>query len=162
MLDHLKTLYSDVTFDGRNKWSKPLWSFTHAACGTHQQWTQGNLAKSFKLRPGVVPCSRCGAKSRWANGMKAWIEKYGRDYDASEWKQYQRKVRQLSDRVYRKNKAIINPLNLPRGMRTYHLDHKLSIFEGFKQGLEPEVVARVENLQMLPATENISKGHRLM
>lgn len=71
-----------------------------------------------------------------------------------------RLTRQLSDRTYRKHKVTINPLSLPRGMRTFHLDHKLPIFEGFKQGLTPEFMARVENLQMLPATENISKGAR--
>lgn len=92
--------------------------------------------------------------------MAAYVAKYGRDYDITKWKQYNKKVRLLSDRNYRKHKDQINPLDLPRGMRTYHLDHKFPIFEGFKQGIEPEVIARVENLQMLSAGSNIAKGRK--
>lgn len=40
----------------------------------------------------------------------------------------------------------------------YHIDHKFSILEGFKQEIEPEIIASIHNLEMLPALENIQKG----
>ena len=57
-------------------------------------------------------------------------------------------------------KEEINPLNLPRGMHSYHLDHIISIADGFEQGLPYKVIAAKENLQMLSAFDNLSKGRR--
>ncbi len=39
----------------------------------------------------------------------------------------------------------------------YHLDHKFSINEGFKQGIEPEIIANINNLWFIPWEENIKK-----
>ena len=39
----------------------------------------------------------------------------------------------------------------------YHLDHKFSINEGFKQGIEPEIIANINNLEFIPWEENIKK-----
>jgi len=39
----------------------------------------------------------------------------------------------------------------------YHLDHKFSVAEGFRQGLPPEVIGNIVNLEFLPARENMSK-----
>jgi len=40
----------------------------------------------------------------------------------------------------------------------YHLDHKFSIFEGFKQGVEPEIIGGISNLEFIPWEDNLSKG----
>jgi len=40
----------------------------------------------------------------------------------------------------------------------YHLDHKFSIFEGFKQGVDPELIGNITNLEFIPWEENLSKG----
>jgi hypothetical protein len=77
-----------------------------------------------------------------------------------EWEGYSRLVRRLSDATYRKFKAEINPHNYPRGVKTYHLDHKVPIIEGFIQGLDPTILAHKSNLQMLSGPENISKGRK--
>lgn len=45
-----------------------------------------------------------------------------------------------------------------RGRETYHLDHKFSIAEGFRQGVDPTIIGSVHNLQMLPAQENRKKS----
>jgi len=42
----------------------------------------------------------------------------------------------------------------------YHLDHKFSIVEGFKQGIDPDVIGDISNLEFIPWRENISKGFR--
>ena len=39
----------------------------------------------------------------------------------------------------------------------YHIDHKFSISEGFKQGVPPEIIGDIVNLEMIPAIENIRK-----
>jgi hypothetical protein len=47
-----------------------------------------------------------------------------------------------------------------RGRSKYHLDHMFSIFEGFKQGVDPCIVGHIRNLKMIPAKENLSKFHK--
>ena len=39
----------------------------------------------------------------------------------------------------------------------YHLDHKFSILEGFKQDIEPEFIGNINNLEFIPWRENIDK-----
>lgn len=40
----------------------------------------------------------------------------------------------------------------------FHLDHKFSIAEGFRQNLSPEVIGNIANLQILSSHENILKS----
>ena len=42
----------------------------------------------------------------------------------------------------------------------WHLDHKISIFEGFKNNISAEEIGNISNLQMLPGLTNIKKGTR--
>lgn len=42
----------------------------------------------------------------------------------------------------------------------HHLDHKFSIKEGFKNNLLPYYIGHINNLEMLPARENCSKGSK--
>ncbi len=39
----------------------------------------------------------------------------------------------------------------------YHLDHKISVVEGFNHGILPHLVGNINNLQFLPYIENIQK-----
>jgi transposase len=39
----------------------------------------------------------------------------------------------------------------------YQLDHKYSILEGFKNGVSPEIIGRIVNLEFIPWEENIKK-----
>lgn len=43
---------------------------------------------------------------------------------------------------------------------SYHLDHKFSIFEGFKQGIDAEIIGNINNLEFIPWEENLSKGSK--
>ena len=40
---------------------------------------------------------------------------------------------------------------------SYQLDHKYSILEGFKQGIAPEIIGAINNLEFIPWEENASK-----
>lgn len=42
----------------------------------------------------------------------------------------------------------------------YHLDHKFSIAEGFKQGILPEIIGNINNLEFIPWKENIKKKRK--
>ena len=39
----------------------------------------------------------------------------------------------------------------------YHLDHKYSICEGFKNSISPEIISDIKNLEFIPWEENIKK-----
>jgi transposase-like protein len=39
----------------------------------------------------------------------------------------------------------------------YHLDHKFSISEGFKNNIPPEIIGDIKNLEFIPWSENVKK-----
>jgi hypothetical protein len=47
-----------------------------------------------------------------------------------------------------------------RGPKEYHLDHKYSVFEGFKNNVPIEIIGHICNLEMLRYDENTSKGEK--
>ncbi len=104
-------------------------------------------------------CSKCGLEKRKKtlrinnekNGIWTPLE------DLNNFELYRRNVHSLSNLNYRKHKDVINPLNLPRGRNKYHLDHKFSVFEGFKNNIPPYIIANLYNLQMLSENENCVK-----
>jgi transposase-like protein len=61
------------------------------------------------------------------------------------------------------NQQPINelPNNEKRGnsgvLGAYHLDHKYSILEGFKNKISPKIIGGIKNLQFIPWEENIKK-----
>lgn len=42
----------------------------------------------------------------------------------------------------------------------YHLEHKYSICAGYLNGVPPEIIGNIANLEMLPAIDNIKKGSK--
>lgn len=75
----------------------------------------------------------------------------------SEFKKYKRKVTSVT-----KKQPIHNLVNFEkRGISgidgNYHLDHKFSIVEGFKQKISPWVIGNFINLEFIPWEENIKK-----
>jgi hypothetical protein len=77
----------------------------------------------------------------------------------STWFVYKKIVYGMSEKTYRRYKNLINPENLARGKHLYHLDHKFSVLDGFRNNIAPHVMACAFNLQMLPAKENIAKDY---
>ena len=68
--------------------------------------------------------------------------------------------------IYRRNVDRLtskNPLHLlenfnKRGVNGYHLDHKFSVSEGFKQNILPWHIASMKNLEMIDGTLNRKKS----
>ena len=42
----------------------------------------------------------------------------------------------------------------------FHLDHKYSIFQGFKEGVSPAIIGSIYNLEMITGRNNLSKGRK--
>jgi hypothetical protein len=76
------------------------------------------------------------------------------------WELYRFQVMTETQKTYRKFKKEINPFNLKRGIRNYHIDHKLSIHDGFKLNIPPKIIGSKYNLEMLTYSENTSKGKK--
>ena len=81
-------------------------------------------------------------------------------YNTKEWKGYLNTVRKRSYRTYKKFKEEINPLDFKLGKKSYHLDHKYSIHDGFRNSVPVSAMSCKENLQILPYKENLRKNNR--
>jgi 5-methylcytosine-specific restriction endonuclease McrA len=81
-----------------------------------------------------------------------------------EYTKYARTVHALSQKVYKKNIAIINPNNYPRTLcgvtGGWQLDHIIPIKECFQQGKSPEEAAAISNLRMLPWHDNLMRQYK--
>lgn len=42
----------------------------------------------------------------------------------------------------------------------YHLDHKFSIAEGFRNNIEPKIIGNIKNLEMIPWEDNLMKNQK--
>jgi hypothetical protein len=156
-LGHVNIHFPEVLKNG-----KIAVQFTHSVCSTEQSWQASNITKRLAADPTIAPCRVCGGKRRAALGSAGYIAKYGiTRAELADFRRYSQKVRSLSDTVYRHNKAEINPQGFKRGVYDYHLDHKIPIIEGFRLNKPPEEMAVKENLQMLPAFDNLSKGRNV-
>jgi len=74
-----------------------------------------------------------------------------------ELKNYRLTVNRKSEINYKKFKSLINPFNLKRG-KLFHLDHIYSVADGFKNNIDPDLVASPVNLRILTRRENIVKN----
>jgi len=94
-----------------------------------------------------------------------YLKKTGYTY-----KEYQKKLPEIR-KYYQKVRATTNqqPLDMlenynKRGQSgvdgTYHLDHKYSIAEGFKNNIDPEIIGNIINLEMIPWEENLMKNQK--
>ncbi len=152
--------YTDIKNVGISKNNKPQWTFVHPDCGTEQTWVFGNLLKRIKADPDYIPCSKCGGKRRAQKALDGYLAKYARTYDLKLFEDYALKVRRLSDKTYAANQPLLNPHGYTRqlGNQGHHLDHRVPIIVCFFENIRVEVAASVENLELLEASKNLSKG----
>lgn len=77
-------------------------------------------------------------------------------------KKYRNRIVSRSNYIYKKNKELLNPHNYTIGKfgeNVYHLDHIYPVSEAFKYNVPIELMASVENLQLLPYDENVRKSN---
>lgn len=77
----------------------------------------------------------------------------------SEWELYREQVLNHTYKSWQHHQDKINPVGLTRGSE-YELDHKFSITEGFKQGVEVAIIGHFSNLELIPKSVNRSKRIR--
>jgi len=70
---------------------------------------------------------------------------------------YKKQVRSLTAKNYKLYKNIINPDGLVISKTEYHLDHKFSIYEGYKKNIDFRIISAKENLEIIPMKQNLSK-----
>jgi hypothetical protein len=71
---------------------------------------------------------------------------------------YKRLAYRLTNIEYEKYKNIINPGNLPRGQKDYHIDHIYSLKSGFINKVPLHIISSYINLQMILSIDNSIKG----
>lgn len=78
------------------------------------------------------------------------------------YRKYNTTIRRLTEHTYKQYKDEINPTGYVRGRGKsgYHVDHILSIKDGYLNCIPPEIMASKCNLQMLPGLENSIKQGR--
>ena len=91
-------------------------------------------------------------KTKIAKGI--WLS----EEELTDWELYSRKVRKQTELVYKEYKNEINPCNLERSNSNYHLDHKYSVFQGFKNCIPLYIIASKENLEVIEANKNRKKN----
>lgn len=70
---------------------------------------------------------------------------------------YKKIVTNRTMTIYRNNKEIINPNNLKRGIKSYHIDHKFSLKQGYLYELPIEIITHPVNLEMIYYKDNLVK-----
>ncbi|MCL2312199.1 MAG: hypothetical protein FWC41_06905 [Firmicutes bacterium] len=85
-----------------------------------------------------------------------WIS----DDKQKEFRLYEIDVNKFSEKTLKKegNEWLGDGWEEKRGRGKYHIDHKFSILEGFKQGIEPEIMGSKWNLRLITENENCVKG----
>lgn len=82
----------------------------------------------------------------------------------SDLRKYRSRIVSRSKYTYRKNKKILNPNDYvigTHGENVYHLDHIYPVSEAFKYNVPIELMSSIENLQLLPYTDNIKKSNAI-
>lgn len=82
------------------------------------------------------------------------------DDNISELKYYRKIAINRTITMYRNNSNIINPHNLKRGHKLYHIDHKFSVKRGYLLGLPVEIITHPANLEMLYYRDNMVKSDK--
>jgi hypothetical protein len=116
----------------------------HIGYITWEKWERGHR------------CRSC-ANERWKGKNNPHWKGLSEQWK-SEYKGYRTKVSVITRRNYNKSTWLINPLNLNK--QQYHIDHLYSVSEGFKNGIDPNIIASPINLRLIPQYDNISKGGR--
>jgi len=117
-----------------------------------QQSVESNQKRSMTLT-GITRSKETINKTRKTKIDRGIIWKPD-DPEYLEFKKYRRKV------YYWTSKNDLTQLehHEKRALLGYHLDHKYSITEGFKNKVPPKVIGSIYNLEFIPYNANISKG----
>lgn len=104
-------------------------------------------------------------QQRFVDKMIETMVRNGITVEPHKWEDfYQYKIScwRYTRRTWVNYKHILNPDNKKRTRvdlyeDAYHLDHKFSLLEGFKNNIDPKIIGSRYNLELIPAKENTQK-----
>jgi len=109
------------------------------------------LKTKYKNSNSFLFCSNeCSNQSEYFNRKVNPVE-------LSKFKKYSSMVHKLTRKTVKEYGNKIPNLVLRGNKHGYELDHKFSIYDGFKNNILPEIISRYNNLQIIPTKENRSK-----
>jgi hypothetical protein len=73
-------------------------------------------------------------------------------------REYYTVVERLTEHTYRTNIDIIDPER--KRSAGWHLDHRVSKCYGYHNNIDPNVISHASNLELVPASANMSKQHK--
>jgi hypothetical protein len=74
---------------------------------------------------------------------------------------YSKTVRSLTRFSFNKNKNLIDPYGLKElDSKKYHIDHIYSISDGYRNDVDPKIIASYHNLRVVKKLENLQKGRK--
>ena len=106
------------------------------------------IYSNFTRKNNIFSCSKC------------YYESLGlllSDEELLKYENYRKQVRALTAKTYKLHKGYINPNNYINSKTDYHIDHKYSIVEGFKNNINVKIISSKENLEMLTSKDNLVK-----
>jgi hypothetical protein len=69
-------------------------------------------------------------------------------------------VRTVTDFQWKYKQEFFNHYGKHRSRTDHHIDHQLSIYDGFAENIPPYILGHWTNLHMLSAKDNISKNKK--
>lgn len=118
------------------------------ACLENPNWYD-NLKKSAKNRPKrTEEHIRKLIESRVGMSYDEWID------TKTKYESYAYSVRKLTYQTIKKYNHLING----EKNKINHLDHIVSIYDGFRHNIEAKIIAHYTNLRYIPAIENLTKN----
>lgn len=113
-----------------------------------------------------ITCKICGIEQRTKN-INEWSKANSAEWQktADIWKKYRANVTRMTRATYKKHKNQINPMGLPFGRcgddGKYQLDHIVPVRWCFEHYVPVEMVAALDNLQILDWRTNVSSRDHL-
>lgn len=112
---------------------------------TLQCQTHGNVSVNmYRYTNHNSSCPEC-EKESYQNGKSLW-------------ELYYTKVRRVTEQSWKYRNGYINHYGVKRSRDGFHLDHQLSIYDGFSESIPPFIVGHWTNLWLMPKTENLKKN----
>lgn len=134
------------------------------------------LSKDFRTKSEITSMKNYGTPHPMMSDTikqrrKDFLIKHGFNVDDSKFKLYKTKIYRLTKKVksqllnmwngldYYDNENIQNNFNLPYYHKNYPtIDHKISIFDGFKNNIDPLIIADISNLCLTKRYINSKKS----
>jgi hypothetical protein len=118
-----------------------------------KHWVGADVRKEETKKRFLKYC--CGVSEVLEKQKTTLKKKYGNftPEQMKDFRHYARRIRTRAQKWAKEQGYVL-------GQQTYHVDHKLSIYDAFQLGLSEDVVNHPYNLRILDAKENSSKSRK--